>query len=86
MNQKTRVPAQAPPETDPKVQELMTNLLNESVTLVMKLAICKCDKRDNCKVYEVARRMAMYIDKLQELRPARIPIERRAKAKPSGVA
>jgi len=79
-------PAQAPPEVDPKVQQLMTTLPNKTVELVMKLAICKCDKRDNCKVYEVSREIAVVVDKLQALRPARITIERRAKAKPTGVA
>jgi len=78
-------PPQAPPEIDPKVQELMTSLLNKTVELVMKLAICKCDKRDNCKVYEVSREIAVVVDKLQALRPARITIGRGIKGKRKGI-
>jgi len=82
-------PTQVPSEVDPKVQELMTALLNKTVELVMKLAICKCDRRDNCKVYETSREIAIVVDKLQALRPARITIGRgmgrRRRTKPTGV-
>jgi len=85
MSKAREAPPRVPPEVDPRVQELMTSLLDKTVRLVMKLAICKCDKRDNCEVYETSRGIAEVVDKLQALRPARITIGRQRRGKLAGV-
>jgi len=85
MSKAREAPPEALPEVDPRVQEMMTSLLNNTVKLVMKIAICKCDKRDNCEVYTTSRGIAEIVDKLQALRPARITIGRRGRGKLAGV-
>jgi len=86
MSKRARPKTQVPPEIDPKIRDLMTALLDKTVQLIMKVATCKCDKRDNCRVYECAREVAVVVDKIQTLRPARIPLERATRAEPTGVA
>jgi len=56
------------PEVPPEVRELLTKLMDECASLVIKTAICECDKKDTCVVYKKAQGLAKIIDKLTELR------------------
>lgn len=58
---------------------LVRDLTDASATLVVKVATCKCDKRDTCKIYLQAQRIANVIDQLQETK-----IEQEDRGKISG--
>jgi len=79
-----------PPAAEPTPQQkkslaLVRELTDSAATLVIKLATCKCEKKDTCKLYLHGQRMADIIDKLQELREKEgigpTPISAGAKAK-----
>jgi len=65
---------QLPEKVRVKLEEKMRDLFTKAVQLVTKTAICKCEKRDNCKVFEMAREMAVIIDEVQELSPVRLQV------------
>jgi len=56
------------PEMPPEVRDVLTKLMDEATTLVIKVATCKCNHKENCDVYKKARGIADVIDKLTELR------------------
>jgi len=52
-----------------KYLALIRSLTENSVTLVLKLATCACDKKDSCMVFKQAQAIANIIDQIQEARP-----------------
>lgn len=60
--------APKPTPEQAKYLALVRDLTNSAATLVVKIATCKCDKKDACKVYLQAQRMADIIDKLGDIR------------------
>jgi len=67
----TRKRAPKTPELSPeqqKLQELMKELINESTTLIVKVAVCDCEKINECPVYKGAKRIAKIVDKILSLR------------------
>jgi len=58
---------------------LVRDLTDASATLVVKVATCKCDKKDSCKIYLQAQRIANIIDQLQETK-----VEQEDRGKVSG--
>jgi hypothetical protein len=66
-----------PPTAKPTPQQakslaLVRELTDSAATLVIKVATCKCDKKDTCKVYLHGQRMADIIDKLQDIRESEV--------------
>ena len=51
-----------------ELNNLIRDLVTESTNLVIKLATCKCNDTNNCKVFKTAQRIAEIIEKLQEIR------------------
>lgn len=61
----------APPKPTPmqaKYLALVRGLTEASTILVVKVATCKCDKKEQCKVYLHSQKMAELIDQLGEIR------------------
>jgi hypothetical protein len=54
-----------------KYLALVRDLTDSAAIQVVKVATCKCDKRETCKIYLQARKMADIIDQLQEIREGR---------------
>jgi hypothetical protein len=52
-----------------KYLALIRSLTENSVTLVLKLATCACEKKDSCMVFKQAQSIANIIDQIQETRP-----------------
>jgi len=83
------VPPTSPPQPaspqEKKYLALVRQLTDCAAAQVIKVATCKCDKKDTCKVYLQGQRMADIIDQLQEIQvsgvvaPARTGPEGRAK-------
>lgn len=48
--------------------ELVRQLTDNATQLVLKVAICKCNHKDNCEVFTKARDIAEIINKLQDIR------------------
>lgn len=62
----------ANPGKDPneaKYLKLIRELTDTSAILVVKVATCKCDKKNNCKLFIQAQKIADILDELQESRP-----------------
>lgn len=51
-----------------ELSEIVRELVEASTKLVIKLAICECDKKD-CPVLRVAKDIAKAIDKIQTIAP-----------------
>lgn len=68
-----------PTPSQQKSLALVRDLTDASATLVVKVATCKCDKRDACKIYLQAQRIANIIDQLQETK-----VEQEDRGKVSG--
>jgi len=63
-----------PPKPSPQEQKylaLVRQLTDCAAAQVIKVATCKCDRKDNCKVYLQGQRMADIIDQLQEIQAGR---------------
>jgi len=65
----------AMPEEVRRVGELIRRLMESCVTLSVSVAACDCEKKDNCKLYKIAREISKIILQIQEMRP---PATRRA--------
>lgn len=61
-------PSPPTPEMPPEVRDLLTKLMDDCTTLVIKLATCECNHKDGCAVFRKAQGIAKVIDKLTELR------------------
>jgi len=69
---KNNMSIEAKPEIKPeqeKLTKLMQELMTECTNLTIKVASCKCEKKEQCKVYKIAKRIAEIIDEINELRP-----------------
>lgn len=84
----TQVPKATPEEA--KYLALVRDLTEASSILVVKVATCKCDKKDSCKVFLHSQRIAELIDSLSEIakeRAQKIPetkkkvVKKRAKSR-----
>jgi hypothetical protein len=54
----------------PKEQQYMNlirQLTDKAATLVVKVAVCDCKQRNECKVFKEAQSLASIIDQLQEV-------------------
>jgi hypothetical protein len=47
---------------------LVRELTMLATQIVLKVATCNCNHKDNCELYKKAKEMANVIDKLQEMR------------------
>jgi len=66
-----------PPPLTPdqqQVQNLLKELMQQDTMLILKVATCKCNHKENCAVYIKAREIATTLDKLQELREKGVTI------------
>jgi len=61
-------PAAAPTPAD-KLTQLMQQLVVKCTMLVIKVATCRCEKREACPVYRLAKEIAEIIDEINEMRP-----------------
>jgi len=61
-------PSSKPKPEQEKYLNLVKELTDASAMLVIKVATTQCNHKDNCGVYEQARKIAFIIDKLQSLR------------------
>lgn len=59
--------ASRPTPQQQKYLALVRELTEASSNLVIKVATCKCDKRDQCKLYEQAQKVATKIEALSEI-------------------
>jgi len=64
----TPAPATAPTPAD-KLTSLMQQLVVKCTMLVIKVATCRCEKKEACPIYRLAREIAEIIDEINELRP-----------------
>jgi len=48
--------------------QLVRQLTDASAILVVKVATCKCDKKEECKVFKQAQRISDIIDEIQDIR------------------
>jgi len=69
MTGKGRMKARKLSPEQEKYLALIRSLTENSVTLVLKLATCACDKKDSCMVFKQAQAIANIIDQIQETRP-----------------
>jgi len=60
-----RMPKISP--TQQKYIAVVRDLTEAASTLVIKVATCKCDKKDTCKIYQQAQKIADKIEALQEM-------------------
>jgi hypothetical protein len=60
-------PTKPTPEQE-KYLNLVKELTDASAMLVIKVATTQCNHKDECGVYDQARKIAFIIDKLQSLR------------------
>jgi hypothetical protein len=60
--------AQPTPEQQ-KYLGLIRELTDSSVIMVVKVATCDCNHKEDCKVFQQAKAIAQTIEKLQEIRP-----------------
>ena len=51
-----------------KLNELMRELISANTNLTIKVATCKCENREKCRLFREAQKVAEIIEKLQELR------------------
>ena len=58
----------APTPAD-KLTQLMQQLVVKCTMLVIKVATCRCEKREACPIYRIAKEIAEIIDEINELRP-----------------
>jgi len=66
-------PATKPPSPEEKKYLALVRQLTEvAAAQVIKVATCKCDKKDACKVYLQGQRMADIIDQLQEIQVGKV--------------
>lgn len=71
------------PQMTPKPQKLnplqqkymatVRDLTEQASNLVIKVATCKCDKREECKLFHQARKIAEKVEFLQELGSVGVP-------------
>jgi hypothetical protein len=59
--------ASKPTPQQQKYLALVRELTESASNLVIKVATCKCEKRDQCKLYEQAQKVASKIEALSEL-------------------
>jgi hypothetical protein len=57
-----------------KYLSLIRQLTDHSVTMVVRVAVCKCKDRENCEVFLKAREIAEIINELQKTRPAGVRV------------
>lgn len=60
-----------PPKPTPeqeKYLQLVRRLTDASAILVVKVATCKCNHKDDCKVFKQAQKIADIIDEIQDVR------------------
>jgi len=72
--EKTPTPAPTPaattaPTPADKLTQLMQQLVVKCTMLVIKVATCRCEKREACPVYRLAKEIAEIIDEINEMRP-----------------
>lgn len=67
-----RAPTPPPPPKPTPEQErylqLVRRLTDASAILVVKVATCKCNHKENCKVFKQAQKIADIIDEIQDIR------------------
>jgi len=51
-----------------RINELLKQLTDASVTLVVKVAACTCRQREKCSVFLQGREMAQILAEIQDLR------------------
>jgi len=66
----------APPLTpeQQQVQNLLRKLMEQDTMLILKVATCKCNDKEECAVFVKAREIATTLGKLQELREKGVAI------------
>ena len=55
-------------EETEKIGMLIRELITANTNLVIKVATCKCNDKESCKLYREAQKIAEIIDKLNETR------------------
>lgn len=67
----TSITEQETPQLSPeqvRLQQLMQGLINEATRLIIKVATCDCNHKDDCDVYRGAKQIAKLIDEILSLR------------------
>ena len=62
-----QIPKQIPPEMK-IMQDLIRQLMEACTALVIKVAVCDCEKREECPIFKIAKEIAVIIDRVQEMR------------------
>ena len=65
----TPATAAQPPTPADRLTQLMQQLVVKCTMLVIKVATCRCEKREQCAIYRIAKEIAEIIDEINELRP-----------------
>lgn len=66
--------ARKPSPEEQKYLDRIRDLTDHSVTMVVKVAVCKCSEKDKCPVYLKARDIAEIINELQESKPEGVKV------------
>ena len=51
-----------------QANELLKEMVTNGMILSLKVASCTCDKKENCGVYQEAKKLAVILDKLQSVK------------------
>ena len=60
-------PPMLSPEQAERVNKLLSDLIANATKLSIKLAICDCDSKDECEIFEIAKKIAKTIDEMQNV-------------------
>ena len=62
-----QVTPQMTPELAEEVNNVLSDLIANATKLSIKVAVCDCESRNECDVFNMAKKIASLVDKLQSI-------------------